>query len=137
MVDINYWAVLVAGIAANVVGFLWYGPLFGKKWSEEMGWGTVTPEVMKQKQKEATPGYIANVVFALLTAFVFAHILWAFESASISDALQGVFFMWLGFMLPLHAGKKFWMGKSWTLVVIDAGYSLVSLIITGIILQVW
>ncbi|HLD39833.1 MAG TPA: DUF1761 family protein, partial [Candidatus Nanoarchaeia archaeon] len=33
----NYLAVLVAAIAAYVVGFLWYGPVFGKKWMALMG----------------------------------------------------------------------------------------------------
>ncbi len=137
MFEINILAVVISAVAAQVLGFLWYGPFLGKVWSQEMGWPAMTPEIMKEKQKEAVPGYIANIVFALITSYVFAHVLAAFESTSIVSSLTGVFWMWLGFVLPVHAGKKFWMGKSWKLVWIDSLYSLVSLVVTGIILQVW
>src|SRR6266498_2968533 len=33
----NYWAILVAVAATMVLGFLWYGPIFGKAWMKEMG----------------------------------------------------------------------------------------------------
>ena len=35
-VTINYIAVLVAAIVNMVLGFLWYGPLFGKQWIQMM-----------------------------------------------------------------------------------------------------
>jgi hypothetical protein len=38
---------------------------------------------------------------------------------------------------PLHVGKKLWMDKSWKLVAIDAGYSLVSLAVMAAILVLW
>ncbi len=37
MVDINYGAVLVAAIIEIVLGFLWYGPFFGKMWMKSIG----------------------------------------------------------------------------------------------------
>jgi len=35
--EINGWAVLVCGVVAMALGFVWYGPLFGKKWLELIG----------------------------------------------------------------------------------------------------
>ena len=35
--DMNFLAILVAALTTVVVGFLWYGPLFGKVWSSENG----------------------------------------------------------------------------------------------------
>ena len=35
--EINYWAVVVAALSAFVVGWMWYGPLFGKSWMELNG----------------------------------------------------------------------------------------------------
>ena len=32
MYEVNLLAVLVAGIVPMIVGFLWYGPLFSKRW---------------------------------------------------------------------------------------------------------
>ena len=37
--DINYLAVLACAIVAMPVGFLWFGPLFGKAWARHMGFG--------------------------------------------------------------------------------------------------
>ena len=45
-IPINYLAVLAAAVSNMVLGFLWYGPLFGKTWSKLMGWGEMTPEKM-------------------------------------------------------------------------------------------
>lgn len=36
MLRINYLAILVGVIANVILGFLWYGPLFGKAWAKEM-----------------------------------------------------------------------------------------------------
>jgi len=35
--EINWYIVLVSGIIPNIIGFFWYGPLFGKTWSKEAG----------------------------------------------------------------------------------------------------
>ena len=43
-VSINYLAVLVAGFIPMILGSIWYGPLFGKKWIELMG---LTEEELK------------------------------------------------------------------------------------------
>ena len=42
-ITVNYIAVLVCAIAAMPVGFLWFGPLFGKTWARHMGFGDMQP----------------------------------------------------------------------------------------------
>lgn len=37
---INYYAVVASSVLAMVVGAIWYGPLFGKKWLEITGANT-------------------------------------------------------------------------------------------------
>lgn len=34
--DIN-WLAILAAASSLVIGFLWYGPLFGKAWMKESG----------------------------------------------------------------------------------------------------
>jgi len=41
---INYLAVLVAVVLQFVLGFLWYGPLFGEPWMEMVGFDMATVE---------------------------------------------------------------------------------------------
>ena len=36
-ININYLAVVACVIGAVPIGFLWFGPLFGKAWAKHMG----------------------------------------------------------------------------------------------------
>ena len=144
VVDVNVLAVLACAIAAMILGFLWYGPLFGKTWAQLMGWGSMTAEMLKEKQKGATPGYIASFVGALVMAYILSHSI-AFAAsypalASYSHLQVGLttgFFMWLGFVAPVTVGTVFWDGRPWRLWFINAGYYLVQLLVMGTILALW
>ena len=119
MVPINYLAVIASGVAMMVLGFLWYGPLFGKMWSGLMGWGEMTPEKMKEMQQKARPAYAASFVGALFMAFVMSHNL-TFAStylgeSGVSAGLQTGFWNWLGFVAPITLGTVLWDGKPWRL----------------------
>lgn len=135
--DVNYWAVLVSGIAAMVVGFLWYGPLFNKVWVKEMGWDPNDTQRMQKMQQQASTAYPQQFIGALLMALVFAHVLNAFNSDSVGMAIQGALWTWLGFIVPVKYGDKLWGGKSLKLFFIDAFYYLVLLLVMAIILQLW
>ena len=141
MISINYWAVVVSAVASMVIGFLWYGPLFGKAWSKLMGWGDMTPEKMKEMQKKAMSGYAIQFVGALLMAYTLAHAL-IFASAYLnasgwSAGLMAGFWNWLGFVVPVTVGSMLWEGKPVKLWFLNAGYFLVNLLLMGVILALW
>ena len=141
MVEISYLAILACGVAAMILGFVWYGPLFGKAWSNLMGWGTMSPEQIKEKQKSATPGYVVQFVGALVMAYVLAHGL-AFGNAylnmsGVAAGLQGAFWYWLGFVAPVTIGSVLWDGKPMKLWYINAGYYLVQMLVMAVILSLW
>ncbi len=140
-VPINYYAILACGIANMILGFIWYGPLFGKPWSRLMGWGDMTPEKMAEMQKSARPAYVVTFVGALLMAYVLAHGL-VFGNAylgmsGVSAGLMGAFWFWLGFVVPVTIGTVFWDKKPWTLWFINAGYYLVALCMMATIISLW
>lgn len=133
--EINYLAVLVASIVNMVVGFLWYGPLFGKVWMPLAGH---TPESIEQgKRKGMGPTYIIALVGAFLMAYVFAHVLGTYQAETLSAGFQGAFWMWLGFIAVVELGKVLWYGKTWKLWCIESGYWLVVLLINSAILVSW
>lgn len=136
-VTINYWAVLVCGVVSMVLGALWYGPLFGKLWMREMGWGGKSPEEIQKMKDAAKWAYPQAFVGALLMASVLAWLFGALEISTVSLAVQGAFWVWLGFVLPLKYGDKLWGGKSLKLFFIDAIYYLVQLAVFAIILVSW
>ena len=140
-VEINYLAVLASGISNIIVGFLWYGPLFGKPWASMMGLNFDSPEAMKEMQKKAIPGYIGSFIGALVMAYVLSHsITFASSYMNVSGygaGLSSAFWMWLGFIAPVTVGVVFWDRKPWKLWFINGGYWLVTLLIMGVILAVW
>jgi hypothetical protein len=56
------------------------------------------------------------------------------EMGPLSNALSAVIFTWLGFYFHGHLGATAWEQKSWKLFGIDAGYSLVSLLVVAFVL---
>lgn len=138
-VPVNYVAVLVAAVVNMVLGFLWYGPLFGKQWMAMMGWSQADME--KAKAKGMGKSYTIMTIGSLVMAYVLAHSL---VFASTYTATVGVaagfmvgFWTWLGFVAPVTVGTVLWDGKPWKLWFLNAGYYLVALVLMGIILAVW
>lgn len=139
MIPINYLAVFVAALCSIVLGFLWYGPLFGKPWMKMMG---IDPKsIDKEKMKGMNKTYAIMTLTTLLMSYVMAHSL-IFASSytqtyGIAAGLMAAFWNWLGFMLPILTGDQLWGGKPWKLLPITSGYYLVSLSLMGIILSLW
>ena len=135
-VEVNYLAVLIAAIAAMVVGFLWYSPmLFGKQWMKLKGY---TAESMKKEQKEMGKWYAVSFVLALVTAYVLSHVMTLsmnfFNYSELMTGITTAFWMWLGFVLPVQATGQIFGGKKWNLLVLDTGYQLASLLVMGVVI---
>jgi hypothetical protein len=141
MIEVNFLAILACGVASLALGFLWYGPLFGKAWSKLMGWGEMTKEKMKEMQKKAMPGYAVSFIGSLVMAYVLLHSLTYanayFGTSGIENGLMAGFWNWLGFVVPITIGTVLWEGKSMKLWYINAGYYLAQLLLMGTILSLW
>ena len=142
MVPINYLAVLASAVVMMVLGGLWYGPLFGKKWIALMGFDQHKVADMRAKGMEAMwKSYAMMALGSLVMSFVLAHALvFAGTYLNVSDVsagLQAAFWNWLGFIVPVTLGTVLWEGKPWTLWVLNAGYYLVGLLAIGVLLSVW
>jgi hypothetical protein len=141
-IHINYTAVLAAMVANMVLGFLWYGPLFGKAWAREVG----VDIAVKPPPKVFARAMTLMVVGTFLTCYVLAHsaLVWRPSvwgaGADMPDASYGffsAFFTWIGFYVPLLLGSVAWENKSWKLFGINAAYSFVALLSAGMILAHW
>ena len=136
-ISINYLAVGIAVVANFVLGWLWYGPIFGKPWAAEMG--------MDINQKPETGvmarGMIFMVIGNFLMAYVLAHNIFAWslvpgmeENSSVMTAIMTALFTWLGFYVPTHLGATVWENKSWKLTAINLSYHFVTLFVAAIII---
>ncbi len=137
-VPVNYLAVLLAAFVSIVLGFLWYGPFFGKPWMKLMG---ISKESMQSGQKGMAKTYALMIVTTLITAYVLSHVttfgIAYFKTPGVSAGLSSGFWMWLGFAVPLIMDGQLWEKKPWKLFWINAGYRLVSFLLMGAILAGW
>ncbi len=135
-VEVNYLALLIAGIASMALGFLWYSPvLFAKPWMKLMGY---TPESLKKAQKEMGKLYGVSFLLTLVSGYVLAHVMAMsmsfFNYPALSTGIISAFWMWLGFAMPVQATDMIFGSKKWKLFAINTGYQLASLLVMGVIL---
>ncbi len=134
-VEVNYLAILIAGIVSMVIGFIWYGPLFSKPWMKEMG---LTRESMKQDQSRLGKIYAISFLLSLLTAYILTHVMTFSENfyhyAPMQTGLSTALWMWLGFVMPVQATDVLFGGRSFKLFAMNTGYQLAALLGMGITL---
>ncbi len=79
MIEINYLAVLVCGVIALALGFVWYGPLFGKKWLQITGADKADMARREEMMKGVWKLYLTQFALALFQAGALAWYIMAFE----------------------------------------------------------
>ncbi len=138
MGTVNYLAIGVCAILSMVLGAIWYGPLFGKKWMAIAGVKPEDIEARKKMQKSAMPLYVVQFLLTLFQAWVLAYYIAGWKGASgIGNAL----WIWAAFIIPTVAGSAMWnndKGKvKWAKFLIQGGYQLVLFVMFGLILSAW
>lgn len=135
--EINYISILVCGVVAMIVGFIWYGPLFGKKWMEIIGAPEVDEQKKKEMQKGMMPMYILQFVLVLGQVYVLSHFVKGWAGAT---GIETAVWIWLGFVMPTIAASVMWTNESKNMKIarfgIQAGYQLVLFVIFGFVLGV-
>ncbi len=130
---INHAAVWVGVVLLTVLGFLWYGPLFGDGWMQHVG--------LDRASVEANPPgagiWITNTIATVVPLYTLA---WLFVRLKIQTAVKGAITgLLIGFsfvFLSNLTGDMFAQrpyGLSW----ITGGYSMVALTIGGLLLGGW
>ncbi len=140
--QVNFLAVFVTAIIGFLIGWLWYGPFFGKVWMKAMNISKKDVEKSKQKgDKSKKEGMGKSMIIAFIMMLVSAYVLAIFVGlTSASTIMNGAFvgfLAWLGFYLATSVNGILWEGKSKNLFYINASHDLVRLIIMGAILAVW
>ena len=133
-VEINNLAVLVAAIASMVIGFLWYGPLFGNQWKKLMGF---TDKSMKGMKMTPMQAMIGGFISTLLMAYILAHFVDYVQAKTIVEGIEAGFWIWLGFIATVQIGMVLWEGKPFKLFALNTLHYLVTLATMGAILAVW
>ncbi|MEK7497007.1 MAG: DUF1761 domain-containing protein [Patescibacteria group bacterium] len=136
--DTNYWAVLISSVFAIVLGAIWYGPLFGKKWLEVTGMDKVDMARRQEMMKNVWKLYITQFLLCLFQVLVLAHLI--NDTVKVSG-LERSLWIWAAFIMPMIASGAMWNNDSarvsWARFLIQAGYQLVCFVVFGLILGLW
>lgn len=131
---INYWAILVSAIGYCVLGTVWYSEsVFGKIWAESAG--------IEPKKDGMVKKILITFAAALVVAFVMAHLM-AYSTyftgvGGIMGGIQVAFWGWLGLTAATYLITIQFEDKPFKFYLVNTGYHLAGLILTGIILGIW
>ena len=131
MPPVDYLAVLIAAVASMIIGYVWYGPLFGKQWMKLSG---VTQGDIEAGKKDMPKTYGLMYISAAVMAYVLsAFIYYAGATDMVAGAMVG-FWAWLGFVATVLLGGVLFEKKSLDLYYLNSGYNLVTLVVMGAII---
>jgi hypothetical protein len=140
VIHLNLGAIALAVGLNFMLGYLWYAVLFNRAWARATG---------REGQPDAAATSLAialvmNVVAAALMVYVLANNMavwkpatWGLSTpgtAPLAQAMAAAGFSWLGFVLPIHLHRFAWEGRSLPLLLINAGYGLLGLLIAAVCL---
>ena len=134
--EINYWAVLIATMAAIVIGSIWYTPkVFGDRWKR---WADVKDP---QTTTEAWLPILVSIVLAFLLAWVLAGsvaIAWHFYGGSyFSSAIVTGLTLWAGFTAGRLITHEVFMGRPSQLTILNVSYELVLVVVMSVVIGAW
>ena len=127
--DVNYLAVLVAGIAAMILAFIWYVPLFGKMWMK------LTK--IKPKKKGMAKKYFAALIKTWIIAYFLAVFIKWVGAVDMENGLLVGFWLWIGFMATTTYSGVIWGKKPFKLWLLDNAYNLLSMLLMAWIIIAW
>ena len=131
----NWIAIIVSALVAFVVGAIWYGPLFKNKWMAETG-------MTEEKAKEGNMPLVFGLsfLFAILISFFLYNFVWHHEEVEFHTFQHGAFhgfFLAILIVLPTLGTNALYEQKSWSYILINVGYWLVTITLMGGILNIW
>jgi len=137
-ITINYFAVATGAVISMIIGGIWYGPIFGKKWLEIIGANNLSIEERKKMQKSAGPLYLVQFILTLFQILVLAHLV---VDSNRVGGLERAIWIWGAFVIPTLAGAVMWTNDKpkmkWSRLLIQGGYQLTMFLIYGMLLQFW
>jgi Protein of unknown function (DUF1761) len=139
MKSINLIAVIIAAVAAFVLGFLFHGPVAGKLWMKLAN----IHQTGNEKFEDIIPQMLWNLLIQFVTAFVLA-VIYLFASSSPYIGGKGILggvilatWIWFGFLVTSSSVEVIWMGRNYKLWLFEVVCSLIVMVTMGAIIAGW
>lgn len=130
----NWGEVLIAALSTFVLGYLWYDPLFGKKWQ---GLNGLSDEVLQKGNMPLIFGlaFVLAFVIAMMLSLMI-EVAMMLNSSAIMGAIFGGFLA-LIFVATTLGINYLYSRRPLKLYFIDAGYMVVAFMVMGLIMGAW
>lgn len=135
-VDINWLAVILAGISGAVISWLWFSRyLFRNRWARLAG-------LTQSRMEQGTPIAAAVTgVVSILSAYVLAYVASLIEAHSgdgdLASALGAAFWLWLGMSATSVIVHDAFDQRPVQMTVIAVGERFVTMLVMGLIIGVF
>lgn len=117
-----------------MVGGLWYGLLFAKRWAEVHGYTDEQLQAMAKKQgRNFAVFFVSDLVMGVILSLLIINL-------DLRNALEGAglgFVMWFGIAATIGACKNAANNKALAAFLMDTGHELAVLVVMGMILGAW
>lgn len=131
MPKINYFAVVVAAVAAFVMSSLYYSPfLLGNVWRAVDPGSTAgtTPSMGK---------VLGEIVRTVVITYVLARLIAHLGGGGWKSAVRLALWLWFGFSAMMWVGAIMWEKTPWQIAAIHSGDWLLKTLLIAVILGVW
>lgn len=128
--DLNWLAVVVAAVTQMILGFLWYGPIFGKTWLAAMA----------KTQDQLTGAGMAGAVSAgaaLITAIALGLVINNVGATTIGDGVIWGVILSAGLVVTSQISNAMFEQRSGTVVLLYSSYQVVGTAMMGAIIAGW
>jgi len=137
---LNYFTVLLAGLASFAFGAAWYGAL-ARPYHAARGLEQGTPQPAPPRLGPVPVAYLlallAELVMAWMLAGVMLHLVRGGLAPSPRTGAISAAFLWFGFVATTLSVNHAFQGAKTTLTLIDGGHWLGVLLIQGAIIGAW
>lgn len=130
---INHLAVWTCVALLHVIGFLWYGPLFGEKWMKMVNLDSTSA----QSGSMEAGLWVTNLVASLAAVYLLA---WLFTQLNVTSGPRGAVLAFLITFCIFHLSEmrdNMFAGFPYGLAWITGGFNVVGNTLSGFILGAW
>ena len=135
LIDVNYWAVVLATVSTMIVGSIWYTPkVYGNYWMR-------VARVDNTSDRGAVGPIVTTLIVSFISAWVLAittQVAWiALDGNYLLMAITTGLMLWAGFTAARFITHDVFEGRPAGLTILNIAHELVTVLVMALIIGAW